>query len=198
MTSYYKQIPTLAMRARAATLIVVGRLGKTLRTDIEEYEGKSYLRTTYEVRVERVLKGTTREQAIAVQVLSGETTHDAAPKTWFASAGGELVLMLSEGIVPGTYVPYLGSAFPMSDTGRLELGEHATEMIDSIGGTKVDERSVSLDTLARLIDEVVSEEVAAREQPAAVPAPVTEMPGGHEGGGKHSAPEVLPDRNEAH
>ena len=53
-----------------------------------------------------------------MQVLSGETTHAAAPKAWVASAGGELVLMLSEGIVPGTYVPYLGSAFPMSDTER--------------------------------------------------------------------------------
>jgi hypothetical protein len=192
MTSYYNQIPTLAMRARAAVLIVVGKVGRALRTDVEQHEGKSYQRTTYEVSVERVLKGKlgegTEQHTIAVQVLGGEAAHDASPKDWVAPPGAELLLMLSEGILPGTYVPYLGSAFPISADGYLQLGDHAAEKIGLLGATKSDGRGIDLQAVVRLVEEAVSEEAEAGEHHAVAPGPVTEMPVGHEGGGKHATP----------
>lgn len=192
MTSYYNQIPTLSMRARAAVLIVVAKLGRALRTDIEQHEGKSYQRTTYEVHVERVLKGKLGDAAgkhtIAVQVFGGEAAHEAAPKGWVAPEGAEVLLMLSEGMLPGTYVPYLGSAFPVGPDGYLQLGDHAAEKIGLAGTAKSDTRGIDLQAVARLIDEVVREEAVAAEHRAIVPAAIAEMPVGHEGGGEHAAP----------
>jgi hypothetical protein len=192
MTSYYNQIPTLSMRARAAVLIVVGKLGRALRTDVEQHEGKSFQRTTYEVHVERVLKGKLGDAAgkptIAVQVFGGETTHEAAPKGWVAPEGAELLLMLSEGMLPGTYVPYLGSAFPVGPDGYLQLGDHAAEKIGLAGSAKSDARGIDLEAVARLIDDVLREEKEATEHRPVVPPPIAEMPVGHEGGGMHAAP----------
>jgi hypothetical protein len=193
MTSYYNEIPTLAMRARAAVLIVVAKIGRAQRTDVEEHEGKSYQRTTYDVHVERVLKGKLRDaaskQTIAVQVFGGETTRDAAPKGWVApEEGAELLLMLSEGMLPGTYVPYLGSAFPVGSDGYLQLGDHAAEKIGLAGAAKSDARGIDLQAVARLIDDVVREEAEVAAYRAIAPVPVAEMPVGHEGGGQHAAP----------
>ena len=192
MTSYYNQIPTLAMRARAAVLIVVGKIGRALRTDVEQHEGKSYQHTTYDVHVERVLKGKLADasgrQTIAVQVFGGETTLEAAPKGWVAPEGAESLLMLSEGMLPGTYVPYLGSAFPVGPDGYLQLGDHAAEKIGLAGAAKSDARGIDLQAVARLIDDVVHEEAEAAAHRTIAPAPVAEMPLGHEGGGKHAVP----------
>lgn len=194
MTSYYNQIPTLAMRARAAVLIVVARIGRAVRTDVEQHEGKTYQRTIYDVHVERVLKGKPGEAAggrtIAVQVFGGEATGDAAPRGWVATEGAELLLMLSEGMLPGTYVPYLGSAFPVGADGYLQLGDHAAEKIGLAGAARSDARGIDLQAVVRLIDEAVREEAEAAAHGAIepAPAPVTEMPVAHEGGGKHAAP----------
>jgi hypothetical protein len=197
MTSYYNQIPTLAMRARAAVLIVVARIGRAQRTDVEQHEGKSYQRTTYDVHVERVLKGklsdAASKQTIAVQVFGGETTHEAAPKGWVAPEGAELLLMLSEGMLPGTYVPYLGSAFPVGTDGYLQLGDQAAEKIGLAGAAKSDARGIDLQAVARLIDDVVREEAEFAAHRAIAPVPVAEMPVGHEGGGQHAAPHDAPN-----
>lgn len=197
MTSYYNQVPTLAMRARAAVLIVVAKIGRAQRTDVEQHEGKSYQRTTYDVHVERVLKGklsdAASKQTIAVQVFGGETTRDAAPKGWVAPEGAELLLMLSEGTLPGTYVPYLGSAFPVGSDGYLQLGDHAAEKIGLAGAAKSDARGIDLQAVARLIDDVVREEAEVAAHRAIAPVPVAEMPVGHEGGGQHAAPHDAPN-----
>lgn len=197
MTSYYNQIPTLAMRARAAVLIVVARIGRAQRTDVEQHEGKSYQRTTYDVHVERVLKGklsdAASKQTIAVQVFGGETTHEAAPKGWVAPEGAELLLMLSEGMLPGTYVPYLGSAFPVGTDGYLQLGDQVAEKIGLAGAAKSDARGIDLQAVARLIDDVVREEAEFAAHRAIAPVPVAEMPVGHEGGGQHAAPHDAPN-----
>jgi hypothetical protein len=195
MTTYYNQIPTLTMRARAAALIVVGRITQTLRSDAEHYEGKSYLRETVEVQVERVLKSGVGAgpdaQTIAVQLLCGEITGDVAPKAGVGPENGTLLLMLSQGMAPGTYVPYLGSVFPVADDGRLRLGEDTAEKIGPIEAALGDERGITLDAVAGLIEEVVREEAAAAREPASAPPPATEMPVGHEGGGRSAQPEVL-------
>ncbi len=57
MTTYYNQIPPLDDRIRASELVVVGIVGNLLGTDVESYEGKDYVRSTFDVRIEQVLKG---------------------------------------------------------------------------------------------------------------------------------------------
>lgn len=186
MTSYYKEIPTLDMRTRAARVVIVGTIRGVLQTDTEFYEDQTYVRSTVDVEVEEVLKGKIEAQHIAVQVLGGRTERAETPLQLPMREGERMLLMLSEGDKEGIFVPYLGSAFPVKGS-RVKFGESAAEE-PGAPRSPAAEPEVSLDDVRRTVAKVErlrsEEEAPGRLEPA----PVLEMPTGHEGAGQSGAP----------
>jgi hypothetical protein len=193
MTTYYTQIPTLEMRVTASPLIVVGTVGKAVGKRVEYYDDEAFVRTTYEVDVQEILKGATERETIQVEVLGGESGNVVTPMRAPMREGASLVLALAP--LPGDapYVPYLGSAFPLDPDGRIALGPQAAETLSS-QLARIEGDSITLDRLRALIEtiaEVESAEARAAESEAAGrQPPVTEMPLGFDGGGEPSAPQA--------
>lgn len=195
MTSYYVQTPTLAMRAGAVELVVVARIGALQKTDVETHDGKAYVRSTFDVHIDEVLKGTPAAKHLAVQVLGGKAGDVETPMSLPLQVGDTMVLMLSGATEPGVYVPYLASAYRVEPNGHVALGARAAEVLGLHGAAAAADHGLTVEALRKLVGEVVraqhDEEAAERAARAAgaLPLPTLELPTGHDGGGRSSAPE---------
>ena len=190
MTSYYTQIPTLQERVHATQLVIVGRIGKVIETETEYHDDKAYVRTTFEVMVESVLKGKVTDQRIAVQVLGGKSEQGETPMQLPMRDGGMIVLMLANAEKQGVFVPYLGSAFAVTPDLRVELRDVSIEKLDILDPIKSEKGDLSLDELKKLVNEIVERGVQHDEPLRSEPAPIMEMPTGHKGAGQPGVPEI--------
>jgi hypothetical protein len=193
MTTYYTQIPTLEMRVMACTLIIIGTVGKVVGTQVDYYEHEPFVRTTYEVTIQEVLKGAL-EQVIHVEVMGGESEGRATPLHMPMYEGSLLVLMLVSQAGSDAFVPYFNSAFPLNLDGQIALGTQAAETLSS-QIAQINSESISLDLLRVLVTTVVEREAtetsaAERAMAGQVLPPVLEMPLGFHGGGEPSEPQV--------
>lgn len=194
MTTYYKQIPTLEMRVAAVPLIVTGTVGKVVSTLVDSYDHEPFVRTTYEVIVQKVLKGDLKQRTIQVEVPGGKSGTVVTPLGVPMREGGSFVMMLVPEAGEASFVPYFGSAFPLQQDGQVLLGPQAAKILGSHGaGSK--SKSISLSALRALIAAVAKREAA--EAKAAVAAgsgqplpPVLEMPQAFGGGGEPAAPQA--------
>jgi hypothetical protein len=196
MTTYYTEIPTLSMRSRAAELVILGRVGRVIETKEEYHDGSPYVRTTFEVEVDQVLKGEPGEQRVAVEVLGGRAEKTETPMQVPVREGERMVLMLSPAAKEGVCVPYLGSAFVIEES-RMLLGDHRAEKL-GLPDEKEAPAALDLDELRRVVEEAV------RTQPDERPVrdlselpPVTELPDGLQAAGQPATPEPAPDDEEA-
>jgi len=198
MTTYYTQVPTLEMRVAASSVIITGTVGKIVDTQIEYYDHEPFTRTTYEVMVQEVLKGTLEHKVIRVEVMGGQTAQAAAAPQESMQEGAPLVLMLVPEEGRNTFVPYFSSAFPLVSEEQIELGPRA-ELLSS-SAVSIKGGRITLDTLRRLIEAAAREEAAETKAAVAMMAgqplpPVLEMPQGFRGGGEPSAPEIAEQVN---
>lgn len=194
MTTYYTQVPTLEMRVTASTLIIIGTAGKVVGTQIDYYDHEPFVRTTYEVTVQEVLKGVLEQRVIRVEVMGGESKKGATPLHTPIYEGGLLVLILVPQAGSDAFVPYFKSAFPLNPDGQIALGPQAAETLSS-QVAPINGESISLDVLRVLVTTVAEREAAeakAAERAMAGQAlpPVLEMPLGLHGGGEPSAPQA--------
>ncbi|OLF15976.1 hypothetical protein [Actinophytocola xanthii] len=198
MTTYYKEVPTLEMRVAAAPLVVTGTVGRPVATTVEHYDGEAFVRTTYEVMVTDVLKGSGVPGTILVEVTGGEAGRYATPQAAPLREGVSLALVLGARSGQEAYVPYFGSAYPLEDDGTILLGPEAPATLAS-ERLRIEGQRIRLDDLRGLVGRVTAARAAAAEAAASAgsgeadrrPPPVTEMPLGVEGGGQPGAPETL-------
>lgn len=193
MTTYYTQIPTLEMRVAATPLIVIGVVGKVVSSQVDYYDHEPFVRSTYEVTVHEVLKGTLEPTVIRIEVMGGESEKVSTPLRVPMHEGTSLVLMLVPEADAYTFVPYFNSVFPLNAERQIVLGPQAIETLSSkIAPIKGE--SITLDML-RVLIKTVSEAEAAETKAAelvitdkALP-PVLEIPQGFNGGGESSEPQ---------
>ena len=162
--------------------MVLGRIGAVVATAEEFHDGSPYLRTTFAVEIDEVLKGQRPETRVTVQVLGGRTERDRDPHVG-ARAGGRADGAHALRCRPGRgWVPYLGSAFVLQESSVL-LGDHPAEKL-GIADEGEAPAALDLDELRRIVDDTLRDEA---EEPAvdngALPPPVTEQPDGVETGG---------------
>lgn len=188
MTSYYTQIPTLDMRARATDLVIIGKVDRIIETDIETHENNTYVRTTFGVEIREILKGTVRGDHVAVEVLGGSTESSETPMQLPVREHETMVFMLSEAEKRGAWVPYLGSAFVVEDS-HVKLGEHAAQILGALEGSAAAKIDISLDDVRKIVADAVRSESENRAPDQLEPLPIREMPTGHNGGGQDGAPE---------
>jgi hypothetical protein len=202
MTTYHKEVPTLEMRVAAAPLVVTGTVGRPVATTVEHYDGEAFVRTTYEVAVAEVLKGSGVPATILVEVTGGEAGRYATPQAAPLRAGVSLALVLGARSGQDAYVPYFGSAYPLEEDGTVLLGPDAAETLAS-ERMRIEGQRIRLDDLRGLVTRVAAARAAAAEAAATAgsgetgrrPPPVTEMPLGVVGGGQPGAPETVdPER----
>jgi hypothetical protein len=193
VTVYYTQVPTLEMRVAASTLVIIGVVGKVVRSQVDHYDGEAFVRSTYEVTVNEVLKGMMEQRVIHVEVLGGEAEKAVTPLSLPMQIGASLVLML----VPqddDAFVPYFTSAFLLNSDGQISLGSQAAETLSSeVAPIKGD--NITLETLRALIKTVFEMESATTKAAESVMTgqalpPVLEMPQGFNGGGEPSEPQA--------
>lgn len=193
MTTYYTQVPTLEMRVAASAVIVIGKVGKVVSTHVDYYDHEPFVRTTYEVTMQEVLKGALEQKVIRVEVMGGESEKIATPLRTPMRENNSLILMLVPQVGTDAFVPYFSSVFPLEPKGQIILGPQAAETLSS-QVAPIKGESISLDTLRVLIEVVAKAEAAERKAAETAMAgqalpPVLEMPLGFDGGGEPSVPE---------
>lgn len=194
MTTYYTQVPTLEMRVAASHLIIIGVVGKIVGTQVDYYDHEPFVRSTYEVTVQEVLKGALEQKVIRVEVMGGEWEKVATPLRAPMHENTSLVLMLVPQAGADAFVPYFSSAFPLNPDGQIVLGPDAAETLSS-QVTPIKGETISLETLHVLIKTVSEAEAAEAKAAETVMAgkalpPVLEMPQGFDGGGEPAAPQA--------
>lgn len=194
MTTYYTQVPTLEMRVAASALIVIGKVGKGVSRQVDYYGNEPFVRTTYEVTVQQVLKGALEQKVIRVEVMGGESEKIATPLRAPMRENCSLLLILVRQVGTDVFVPYFGSAFPLKPKGRIVLGPQAAETLSS-QVAPIKGGSIGLDRLRVVIKAVAKAQAAERKAAETMMAghvlpPVLEMPLGSDGGGEPSAPQA--------
>lgn len=184
MTTYYNQVPTLNMRARAAELVIIGKVDKIIRTETETYENTTYVRTTFNVEIVESLKGKLRRKTLEVEVPGGSAESAETPMELPVREGQSLVFMLSDAGREGVWVPYLGSVFVLEGT-IVKLGKHAAEIAE----TKTKAQDISLGDLRKVLAEAAKDEADDATPDLSEIPPVTELPSEAVGGGQFSRPE---------
>jgi hypothetical protein len=198
MTTYYTEVQTLDMLVAASPLIVVGAVGRVVDTVVDYYNQEPFVRSTFEVTVQEVLKGEPERKVIRVEVMGGEAQDVATPLRAPMREGAALVLMLAPAGEKDAYVPYFSSAFPLDQDGQVVLGARAAERLSSQVAPIAGE-TLPLDALVSVIQKVNEAQAAAPkaaddEVTGKEPPPVLEMPHAAAGGGVPSAPQPMEPR----
>ena len=203
MATLYEETPTLTDRIVAAELIITGRFGRLLGTQAVQIGDRPRVLGLFEVDVEQVLQGEVPSRPVLVRVL-GEGEEERAAWIVPLEEGGLLVLLLVRDVEPGlpenVFAPYFASVFRLIEEGRVQLPE---EIVDELTRdvTSVEDSTIPLEELARLIEEVRGrrerpDQELQKVEPAELrkePYPeVTETPEPDVGGARPAAPEGEP------
>jgi hypothetical protein len=198
MTVIYEKTPTFEERILGATLIIVGKIQKLIRTEGEyNVSDQHQLQTIYSVNVRKALKGFTNLNSVKVRVLG-----DRAKISGLAEAveGDRILLMLSPDYGPNmkedSFVLYFSSGYLIQGEDQVMLDESTAKELAN-QKIPVDDRMVKLESIHSLIITIMKrkekqgamlEEVEPAELRKMPYPEISELPQPTNGGGRPSSP----------